>query len=124
MRRRRKAADPFPAPLREFVESEWPRLPGECLGIFGCHGEGYGADCVPRPGEWCGQLYYEALARDCPGRPGVLAAAVRADAYIRWKEARLSWLGEDHPGWLGEFLDSAEHEIRYAPFRDGRQDDG
>jgi hypothetical protein len=64
------------------------------------------------------------LARDCPGRPDVIAAAKRADAYMRWKEARLNWLGKDHPSWLEEFVDSLADEIRYAPFRsEGDHDD-
>ena len=93
-------------------------MPGECLGIFSCHGEGYDNDCVPRPGEQCGDRYYAMLARDCPDRPDVIAAAKRADAYIRWKEARLNWLGKDHPDWLEEFIVSNQAEaIRYAPFR-------
>jgi hypothetical protein len=118
VRRRRRQEDLFPAPLREFTESEWPPVAGECLGIFSCHGEGYGSDCVPRPGEQCADAYYAMLERDCPGRPDVMAAAKRAAAYIRWKEARLSWLGKDHPGWLEEFIvDNRADAIRYAPFR-------
>jgi len=118
VRRRRREDERFPGPLREFVEQEWPPVPGECLGIFSCHGEGYDNDCVPRPGEQCGDRYYAMLARDCPDRPDVIAAAKRADAYIRWKEARLNWLGKDHPDWLEEFIVSNQAEaIRYAPFR-------
>jgi hypothetical protein len=94
----------FPGPLREFVESEWPPVEGECLGRFACRGEGYGTDCVPRPGEFCGQAHYELLARECPGEPWRLAAARRADARERWRSARLSWLGEDHPRYVDEFV--------------------
>jgi hypothetical protein len=73
---------------------------------------------VPRPGEPCGQACYELLAREYPERPEVLAAARRADAFTRYHQARLSWLGEDHPGWLEEFFDGDRHgEICYAPFR-------
>lgn len=73
---------------------------------------------MPRPGEFCGQACYELLARECPDRPEVLAAAKRADAFTRYHQARLNWLGEDHPGWLGEFFDGDCHdEIRYAPLR-------
>jgi hypothetical protein len=111
----RRNTDPFPAPLREFRESEWPPVEGECLGHYGCWGRGYGVDCVPRPGEFCGQLHYESLARDFPDRPGMLAAAKRGDAFTRYHQARLSWLGEDHPGWLAEFFDGDRyHEIRYG----------
>jgi hypothetical protein len=70
----RKPRDPFPAPLQQFIESEWPPIPGECLGRYACnHGSGYTEDCAPRPGEFCGQLHYEMLARDFPGRPDLLA---------------------------------------------------
>ncbi len=113
MKRRQKAADMFPAPLREFREAEWPPVPGECLAHYGCHGEGYGAGCVPRPGEYCGQLHYESLARDYPDQPELLASAERADAYQRWHQARLNWLGEDDPRWFAEFLSSRYHAIRY-----------
>lgn len=95
-------SDLFPAPLREFAESEWPPVAGECLGRFGCnYGTGYTAPCSPRPGEFCGQLHYELLARECPWR---LAEARQADALHRWRTARLSWLGEDHPRYVDEWL--------------------
>lgn len=112
--------DSFPAPLQEFREAEWPAVPGECLGHYACHGQGYGADCVPRDGEFCGQLHYEMLARDYPGRPGMLARAKLADACERFHRARLNWLGEDHPLWMEEFLDASgvRHRIRYGKDRD------
>jgi len=114
----RKAADPFPAPLRCFREADWPPVPGECLEHYSCRGNGYEGDCVPRPGEPCGAACYAMLARDYLDRPEVLAAAQRADAFTRYHQARLSWLGEDHPGWIEEFFDGDRHgEIRYAPFR-------
>ena len=115
----RRAADPFPAPLREFREADWPPVPGECLGHYSCRGSGYEGGCVPRPGEPCGQACYELLAREYPDRPEVLAAAKRADACVRFRAARLSWLGEDHPGYVEEMIEGwgAEREIRYAPFR-------
>lgn len=117
-----KREDPFPGPLAEFAESEWPHVEGECLGIFTCHGQGYGTDCVPRPGEECADAHYAMLARDYPDRADVVAAARRSDAYIRWKQARLNWLGEDHPGWLEEFIaDNRASEIRSAPFRRVRE---
>jgi hypothetical protein len=96
---RRRRTEIFPAPLQQFAESEWPPVGGECLGRFACRGEGYGTDCVPGPGESCGQLFYATLG------PGRLAAERRADAVYRWRDARLSWLGRDHPGYLDEFLD-------------------
>ena len=117
MARWKREPDLFPAPLREFVEGEWPYVEGECLGIFGCHGEGYSADCVPRPGEWCGQLYYEAMARDQPDQPDRPARAKAADAYIRWHQARLNWVEGDDVAWMEEFLSSREHEIRYGKRR-------
>jgi hypothetical protein len=108
----------FPAPLRQFAESEWPQVENECLGHYGCHGEGYGADCVPRPGEQCADACYAMLARDYPERPDVLAAAKSADAFTRYHQARLNWLGEDHPLGIEEFFDGDRHgEIGYAPFR-------
>ena len=116
---RKAGADPFPAPLRCFREEDWPPVEGECLGHYACRGEGYGADCVPRAGEFCGQVCYGVLARDYLDRPEVLAAAKRADAFTRYHQARLSWLGEDHPGYADEFIDGDRHgEIRYAPFRE------
>ncbi len=119
MRYRRRRQDPFPAPLREFVASEWPPVEGECLGHYACRGRGYEEDCVPRPGEFCGQACYEHLAAEYPDRPEMLAAAKRADAFTRYHAARLGWLGEDRPGWFAEFLDGCgrHHEIRYAPVR-------
>ena len=113
----------FPASLREFRESEWPAVPGECLGHYACHGRGYENDCVPRPGEQCGDACYAMLARDCPDRPEVLAAAKSSDAYVRYHEARLAWLGEDRPGWLDEFIDGYQpfEQIRYAPFREAER---
>jgi hypothetical protein len=110
---RHKPRDLFPAPLQEFVESEWPPVEGECLQYYACRGEGYERDCVPRPGEFCGQLCYESIERDYPGRPDLLERAKAADAYVRWRLARASWLGEDHPGWLVEVLGAgAAHRIR------------
>jgi len=110
----RKREDPLPAPRREFVESEGPPGPGECLTHYGCHGEGYGADCTPRPGEYCGQLCYEHLAAEYPDRPEMLARARAADAYTRFHQARLAWVQGDDEAWMDEFLASREHEIRYG----------
>jgi len=115
---RRAQGDLFPAPLRCFREEDWPPVPGECLGHYSCRGEGYEAGCVPRPGEECGDACYALLARDCPDRPEVEAAARSADAFTRYHAARLAWLGEDHPGYIDELFDGdRSHEIRYAPFR-------
>ena len=121
MRRRRKLE--FPSPLAAFVESEWPPVPGECLQHYGCDfGSGYTAPCTPRPGEFCGQLHYESLIRDHPDRPDVLARAKRADAFRRWKQARLGWLGQGSRGWAQELLMGApgEHEICYGPLPGAR----
>lgn len=114
---RRRRQELFPGPLQEFVESEWPPVPGECLMHYTCRGNGYDGPCVPRPGESCGQLHYEMLARDYPGQPERLARARTADAYERWKRARMNWLGEDHPGWLDELCRGwgEERAIRYGP---------
>jgi len=121
--RRRARASEFPAPLREFREEDWPPVPDECLEHYACRGEGYEAECVPRAGEYCGQLCYEALARDYPGEPELLARFKAADAYTRYRMARLSWLGEDHPEHFAEWLAGLgpEHEIRYG-WRDGETD--
>lgn len=95
---RHKARDLVPAPLRQFREGDWPPVEGECLGRFACRGLGYGTDCVPAPGERCGALFYASLPA------GRLAAELREDAVYRWRQARMSWLGEDHPAWMDEFL--------------------
>ena len=110
----RRYEDPFPAPLREFVESEWPRLPAECLGSFGCHGQGYEVDCQPRAGEYCGERSYEMIERDHPGDASMLARWLRADAYKRWHQARLGWVKDDPDAWMDEFCSSQEHRIRYG----------
>jgi hypothetical protein len=58
------------------------------------------------------------LARDCPDRPEVVAAARRSDAWQRFHAARLGWLDEDSDGWLTEFIEGVQEfdRIRYAPF--------
>jgi hypothetical protein len=119
VRRRAKAEDAWPLHLREFREADWPPTEGECLGHYGCRGLGYEVACVPRIGEACGQRSYEMLARDYPDRPEVEAAARSADAYERFHQARLAWLGKDHPRYLDEFIDGHNpySKIRYAPFR-------
>ena len=115
---RKAGPDPFPAPLRVFREEDWPPVEGECLGHYPCRSQGYAVDCRPEPGDPCGQACYVMLARDYPDRPDVLAAAKRADAFTRYHQARLAWLGEDHPDWIDEFFDGDRHgDIRYAPFR-------
>jgi hypothetical protein len=112
----RKVADPFPAPLREFREQDWPPVPGEHLGHYWCCSPA--PDPASEPGEACGDRCYAMLAAGYPDRPEVLAAARRADAFTRYHRARLNWLGEDHPGWIDEFLHGdRHHEIRHAPFR-------
>jgi hypothetical protein len=118
---RRAQPDPFPAPLREFHEEEWPPVEGECLEIYACRADGYGVPCAPRPGEPCGQACYAHLAAEYPDRPEVLAAAKSSDAYQRFHLARLTWLGKDHPDYLDEFIDAYGlfGKIRYAPFRNG-----
>jgi hypothetical protein len=100
--------------LQEFREADWPQVPGECLGHYSCRGEGYSADCVPRPGEFCGQLCYEHLAADYPGQPDILVRAKAADAYTRFHRARLAWVKGDDEAWMTEFLSSRYHEIRYG----------
>jgi hypothetical protein len=55
------------------------------------------------------------LAAEYPDR---LAAARRADAFTRFHQARLAWLGEDHPEYVAELFDGdRHHEIRYATSR-------
>jgi len=122
----RRPRDPFPGPLAEFHEEDWPPVEGECLGHYACdYGSGYTAPCAPRPGEHCGQLHHEMLARDYPGRPDVLARAARIDAFRRWKAARLGWLGEGSRGWAEEFFMGApgEHEVCYGPLPGARPGD-
>jgi hypothetical protein len=113
---RRKDANPFPPPLNEFREEDWPPVEGECLGHYACRGLGYGVECVPRLGEYCGQLHYEMLTRDHPDDPGMLARAKRADAWTRFRQAQLAHLGEDHPLYFDLFIDTfhAYEEIRYG----------
>jgi hypothetical protein len=38
--------------------------------------------------------------------PGQVWEQRRRDALVRYRAARLSWLGEDHPAWLDEFCRS------------------
>jgi hypothetical protein len=106
VRRRSRQQDVFPTPLQKFIESEWPPVEAECLTHYACRGRGYTEDCVPRPGEFCGQLCYESLARDYPDRPELLARAKLADAFERFHQARLNWLGKDHPLYMEEFLNA------------------
>lgn len=116
---RKAARDQVPGPLRQFREADWPPVPGECLGHYGCRSDGYAGACAPRPGEQCGGACYARLASEHPGRPDILAAARTADAFTRYHQARLSWLGEDHPDYVDELFDGDRHdEIRYAPLRD------
>lgn len=100
MRYRHRRQDPFPAPLREFVPEEWGPVPGECLGHYSCRFGGYEQECVPRPGEPCGARFYEAVTD-----PERVAAQRVRDARVRWRKARLAWLGPGHP-------DYADEEIR------------
>jgi hypothetical protein len=120
---RKPAKDPFPGPLREFREEDWPPAEGECLGHYGGCDRWYGGatGCAP-PGGPCGQPCYEKLAAGYPDRPEVLAAVLAADAFTRYHRARLNWLGEDHPGYVDEFIEGCrrDDEIRYAPFRESR----
>jgi hypothetical protein len=118
---RKVRPDAFPAPLREFRESEWPPVEGECLEHYSCRANGYESDCAPQPGVPCGQAHYEYLEQqEAPGRPDVLAAARRADAFTRFSAARLAWLGEEGDGYIDELIAgwNGDSEIRYAPFRD------
>lgn len=109
----RKRKESFPGPLAEFHAEDWPPVEGECLTHYGCHGQGYSTDCVPREGEYCGQLHYESLARDYPDRPD-LERAKLGDAYQRFHQARLAWVKDDDEAWMEEFLSSRYHEIRYG----------
>lgn len=96
---RHRAQDVFPAPLREFREEDWPPIPGECLGCYGCLGWawGYEGECRPPLGEACGDRCYAAF-------PDQAADRRRRDALHRWRTARMGWLGEDHPAWIDEFV--------------------
>lgn len=103
---RKEQPDIFPAPLREFREQDWPAVAGECLEDYACRGNGYDGPCVPRPGEACGQAHFEYLAREHPDRPDLVARATRRHAFMRYSLARQSWLGEDHPDYVGELINS------------------
>ena len=103
---RKGTEEKFPPRLRSFREADWPQVPGECLERYSCHGEGYDGPCAPRPGESCGQLHLEALARDHPDRPEMLANARRAHAFARYHQARLAFLGTDHPDWVAEYFEN------------------
>lgn len=112
----RKQADPFPAPLRAFREEDWPPVEGECLGCYACRDAGYDADCVSLGGP-CGWRFYAAIADYPPGEAALLTARNRrADAVHRWAQARLNWLGEDHPDWAAEWIAGwqAEDRARYG----------
>ena len=100
MARRRDQAGTFPGPLREFVESEWPPVEGECLADYACRYLGYGVACAPPP-EGCGAALRASLA----DRPDLLAYYAHLDAYRRWTTARLSWLGRGHPLWFDTWLE-------------------
>lgn len=117
MARWKRKPDLFPAPLREFVESEWPPVEGECLGHYSCRGVGYWGACVPREGEPCGTRCYESLAADYPDQPEILVRAKASDAYKRFHQARLSWVKDDDCAWMDEFCTSRFHEIRYGKRR-------
>jgi hypothetical protein len=112
--KRRVQREVFPAPLREFREEDWPPVEGECLGHYTCRGRGYEEDCTPREGESCGQRCYESLARDYADRPGLLPARKRQDAYTRFRNARLGWLGKDHPLYVEEFIDGLQADERMS----------
>ncbi len=111
---RHRHQEVFPAPLREFREEHWPPVPGECLGHYACRGEGYEGDCVPRPGEPCGQACYDRLTLAYPGRPELVAARKRHDAFARFHRARLNWLGKDHPLYVEEFIDGLQTEEKMS----------
>ncbi len=115
VRRRVRAADLWPPHLREFREQDWPPQEGECLGHYTCHQLGYGVPCISLDGP-CGWKNYEMLARDYPDQPDMLARAKRADAWTRFHQARLAFLGEDHPRWLTEWIEGfgTYEQIRYG----------
>ena len=115
----RKTADPFPGPLREFREEDWPPVDGECLSHYSCRDRGYGEECVSIGGP-CGWRSYAMIITDFPGDVAMLARWRRADAYTRWRKARLGWLassiGEDDPRYVEEWVAGMDdgHEIRYG----------
>lgn len=94
MARWRKVRDSFPSPLAEFVAAEWPPVEGECLEHYTCRERGYDEACVSLDGP-CGWRFYAAY-------PGHAEAQQERDARTRWRRARLSWLGEDHPDYEAE----------------------
>lgn len=96
---RKSPADALPGPLLEFREADWPPVPGECLEVYTCRADGYEARCAPGP-EGCGAAFLASL-----DDPRQVAEWRRRHAQRRWRQARMSWLGEGHPGWLDEWLD-------------------
>jgi hypothetical protein len=120
---RRRREDVFPGPLAEFREQDWPPVEGECLRHYACRDGGYDGDCVSLEGP-CGWRTYAMLARDHPDEPEMAERARRADAYTRWRRARLSWLGEGHPEYLREWVAGLDdgHAIRYGWRTSGEPD--
>ena len=96
----------FPAPLEHFREEDWPPVVGECLEIYACRAAGYGQDCAAEDAP-CGWRTYAAFERDYPpDRAAELTRRYReADAYQRFTQARLAWIGEDHDLYLQVYLD-------------------
>jgi len=71
---RKAGADPFPAPLRQFREEDWPPVPGEHLGHYWCCDPA--PDPAPEPGEACGDRSAHEAVTSNPGAFGTTPLAV------------------------------------------------
>src|SRR5215472_4188162 len=92
--RRRTANRDLPPHLHRFDEAQWPQ-----------------PDIGPDPGlrglrEWHGDAngWLSELAVRNPDNPGLPGAWATMMAHKRWVQARLDFLGRDHPDWFDEWL--------------------
>ena len=102
MRRRRGAVIEWPPHLAAFREEDWPQP--ESGPDPGAKGLRAPADC----GEWLAALL------DRTGDPGLCAAWATTFAWERFAQARLDFLGEDHPLHLDHWLDLMGRSHRFV----------
>ena len=114
--RRRSPATGWPPHLARFREADWPQpASGPDPGAKGLRApdEGGEADCE----QWLAAL--QAKYQD----PGLTAAWRKTFAWERFAQARLDFLGEDHPLYMDCWLDWIGRSHRfvreYAAGRDG-----
>ncbi len=111
-RRRRGRLVDWPPRLARFAEAQWPQPD---------IGPDAGATGLRDPD--CGR-FLARIAEEY-GDPGLVAAWRTTFAHKRWVQARLDFLGEDHPAWIDEWIDgtSASGMIvqRYAAERDWKR---